>query len=76
MNKGDTAPPLISLTGAEHTSAGVGHTLLNIPFTTQQKVFIMSLFEIEVPSTSTSILSRSSHPDFYANKIAGHDEWH
>lgn len=51
--QGEIPPyPDIDLTGVEHTS--VGHTMPDILFTLQQKAFIMSLFGIEVPSTSTS----------------------
>lgn len=56
-NQGDISPHQeIDLTGAAHitTSVGPNNIMLNIPFTPQQKAFIMSLFGIEVPSASNS----------------------
>lgn len=43
------------LMGAENTSTGLGHVIPDIPFTPQQKAFIMSLFRIEAPYAPTSV---------------------
>lgn len=53
--QGDISPHHdVDLTGAEHASAGTGHIMPDVLFTWQQKAFIIFLFRIEVPSSSTN----------------------
>lgn len=73
--------PSIDLTGGEHNSVGVGHTMPDVLFTLQEKAFIMSFFGIEVPSASNSTPSHhtgddssANNPDLYAKKSASYDE--